>query len=133
MEKDKIIEFELLIEDLDFDGVDKISLVDFPAIEENFIYMGSSYKFQDINEDERIIMGPAMIPNKKIVRYDMFGNEFYIKFKEETIREIAFKFNNELRLKNTNIQHSLTTNNIVIFENWIIENGSVDKSTNFWF
>ena len=36
-------------------------------------------------EDEMIVTGPAMVPNKLILRKDELGNTFHVYFSEETI------------------------------------------------
>jgi len=132
-EQEQVNKFDLTIDDINFDGVQIVSLVDYPAIETDFVYMGKSYKFQDIDEEKRIVMGPAMIPNKDIDRYDWFGDKYIITFSENTIKEVNEKFMKELRLKNTNIFHALNINNVTIIESWIIEDNIKDKSSNFGF
>jgi hypothetical protein len=48
------------------DGVQAISLVEYPAIEENFVALSShKVEFKTINEEKRIIVGLALVPNKK--------------------------------------------------------------------
>ena len=60
---------ELVIEK-DLDGIDAVSLVDAPAIEENFIALNKAYKMDlaKVDSDKRILMGAALIPNKQIYR-----------------------------------------------------------------
>ena len=51
-------------------GMFKISLVDKPAIEEDFVYFSKEEVIQYFADDEkREVVGPIMIPNKEIVRF----------------------------------------------------------------
>ena len=66
----KIVEFKLNEESEDF-GVFAISLVEQPAIEENFKYFskdGNPAKFATVDKDKRIVMGAVMIPDIQILR-----------------------------------------------------------------
>ena len=60
---------ELLIdEEQDDFGVEAISLVKFPAIEENFVYFNKDQKLTmaKVDEDQKLLIGPALIPEKMI-------------------------------------------------------------------
>ena len=83
----RIIEL-VLDEESMANGIDAISIVSAPAIEENFIALSKEkeYKFSTINEEKRILMGPALIPNKPIYRANESG-EFYVYFSRNTIRQ----------------------------------------------
>ena len=88
---------ELVIEK-DLDGIDAVSLVDAPAIEENFIALNKDYKVElaEVDSDKRILMGAALIPNKQIYRKNG-KDEFYVFFSEATVKQAS-----ELFLKNGN-------------------------------
>ena len=77
----------------ELDGVYKISLVDAPAIESNFILFDEEKKMELMfrDEDKHIITGPAMVPDMPIYRCDETGFEFYVTFSKETIRYIVDK------------------------------------------
>ena len=50
----------------------KISLVDKPAIEENFIYFNEVNKIEMFSNDEKKeVVGPIMIPNKEILVHNL--------------------------------------------------------------
>lgn len=70
-------------------GVSVISLVTNPAIESNFVaYNEEEYKQESIvnfNEEERIVTGAVMIPDKLILR-KFNGNYCYVKFETDTIK-----------------------------------------------
>ncbi len=51
------------------DGIDAISLVKFPAIEENWVALNEhKVELKTIDEDKRIVIGLALIPEKDIYR-----------------------------------------------------------------
>jgi hypothetical protein len=50
-------------------GVQAISLVEFPAIETNWVAL-SEIKLSAMNEERRMLYGPALIPEKYILRID---------------------------------------------------------------
>jgi hypothetical protein len=65
----KLDEIELTIEDLENDGVFAVSLVEFPAIEENFIALSKEgIELKVVDEERRIVVGYALIPDKRIYR-----------------------------------------------------------------
>ena len=61
---------ELFIDEEDeVSGIDAVSLVENPAIEEDFVALKSlEYKFAEVDKEKRIIMGAALVPNKPILR-----------------------------------------------------------------
>lgn len=125
---------ELLIEDLEIDFVDAISLVDYPAIEIDFQYFNNDktkYTLAKIeDEDKRIITGPAMTPDKLIYRIDFFtGEEYYVYFKKDTIRELAYDYLMKDRLDRTTIDHASDVENVKVIESWVVENPENDKSS----
>ena len=61
---------ELFIdEENEISGIDAISVVENPAIEEDFIALkNQEFKLAEVDKEKRILMGPALIPNKPIFR-----------------------------------------------------------------
>lgn len=103
-------------------GVDIISLVDYPAIERDFIKLSKETEVKfSINEEKRIVSGPALIPDKPIYRRDENGREFYVKFSEEAIRRIAEKFFADHNTTNVNLQHEIDVDGCVYFESYFID------------
>ena len=88
-----------------------------------------------LDEDQRIIVGPAMIPGLEIVRQDENTDEiYYVKFSEETVSKISEKFMRELRNKDTNILHQedLPADSYVM-ESWIVETKDDKAMTKYGF
>ena len=87
--------FDITLKDIE-QGMYKISLVDKPAIEENFIYFNETKVTEKINmfasDEKKELVGPIMIPNKEILRYDQEVGYYYVRFTEETIKEIMYKY-----------------------------------------
>ncbi len=62
----KLQEIELTIKDESEGGVFAISLVDSPAIEENFIMLSSQeVELKILDEEKRIEVGFALVPEKR--------------------------------------------------------------------
>jgi len=94
------IEFKLTD---DVEGLQAIALVDRPAIGVNYQAFDTQ-KFEVINEEQRIVMGAAMIPNLPIYRRDERG-EYYAVFKKETIKALVQKYFKESKQGSFNEQH----------------------------
>jgi hypothetical protein len=88
IEKNQI--FELVIEDEETDEVFAISLVETPAIESNFVFFDKEeIQFAQINDDKRLLMGPILVPDKKILRMDGVNTPYFVFFKPETIKRLS--------------------------------------------
>ena len=92
--------------------------------------------FAVANEDKMILVGAAMIPNKMIHRYDMFGNKYYVYFSKQSIRKMADRFLKQKRTDETSIEHNgikLGSDKVYITESWISEDPMKDKSALYGF
>lgn len=94
------IEFKLTD---DVEGLQAIALVDRPAIGINYQAF-ETQKFEVINEEQRIVMGAAMIPDLPIYRRDDSG-EYYAIFKKETIKALVQKYFKESKQGSFNEEH----------------------------
>lgn len=112
-------------------GVDRISLVDFPAIEENWLAFSKDAEIKFSHLPEQKLAGPLLIPDKKIYREDAKGNRFYVTFSKEVIQEIAERFNKNLKGTNWNVDHEDNVGGVYISENWLIEDSTFDKSKKY--
>jgi len=123
---------ELLISDESEElTIDAISLVTSPAIEQDFVYFGkekNNLTFAKIDEEKRMLVSPALIPEKTIFRYDPnTDSDYYVYFSKDTVRKAA-----ELYLKHNNhhkatYQHEERVPGVLTVESWIKE-GEQDKS-----
>ena len=128
---------ELVIQDDNQElAIDAISLVSAPAIEQDFVYFGkekSNLTLAKVDEEKRMLISPALIPNKNIIRYDAnTDSEYYVWFSKETVRKAS-----ELYLKHNNhhkatYEHQDRVSGVLTIESWIKE-GDMDKSKLFGF
>tara|TARA_R100001463_G_scaffold20745_8_gene50386 strand:+ start:3059 stop:4543 length:1485 start_codon:yes stop_codon:yes gene_type:complete len=132
MEEAQIIEL-IIDEESDIAGIQAISIVDNPAIEEDFIALKSQeVKLAEVDKDKKIIMGPALIPNKKIFR--KFGEqEYFIYFSEDTVKKASELFLTKGNQNNSTLEHEIKLNGLSVVESWIIEDEKQDKSNKYGF
>jgi len=121
---------ELFIDDAkEDDGIQAISLVEFPAIEENFIAL-SKHKvdFKTVDSEKRIIVGLALVPDKQIYRRK--GDyEYNVIFSKETVRKASELYLKRLKLNNTTLEHDdQMTSGVSVIESWIVEDPEKDKT-----
>jgi len=122
--------FELVLdEEKLLHGVDAISIVEHPAIEEDFITLSKDYKFEfkEVDNEKRILMGAAMIPEKPIYRRDG-EEEYYVFFTKETIQRAAELYLTNGKQGNATLEHQAKLTGLTLVESWIIEDSQKDKS-----
>ena len=115
-------------EDNEFSGVEAISLVESPAIEENFVALSKhKIEFKAVDEEKRIVVGLALVPNKLIYRKS--GDyEYNITFSKETVRKAAELFMKRLKNNNATLEHQEVADGVSVIESWIVEDPSKDKT-----
>lgn len=104
--------------------VDYVALVDEPAIGKMFLAFNkqeSILNFASVNDEERIIVGAAMIPDMPIYRRDDKLGEYNVVFTKETVKCIAEKFYLKNFHQNANIMHdaSQQKDGVVFFMSFI--------------
>lgn len=122
---------ELFIdEDDDISGIEAISVVENPAIEEDFIALkNQEFKLAEVDKEKRILMGPALIPNKPIYRRSG-ENEYYIYFSRETVRKASELFFIRGNQSRSTLEHEIPLNGLTVVESWIVESEK-DKSRHY--
>ena len=123
--------YDITLEDFE-QGMYKISLVDKPAIEENFIYFSKQSIEMFANDEKREVVGPIMIPNKEILRQSAENGYYYVRFTEETIKDIMYNYSKKGLFNEFGIQHENDTTDVVMLEIWMKESDN-DKSTDYGF
>ena len=109
-------------------GVEAISLVEFPAIESNWIALKKEVKFEAVDNERRMLYGPALIPDKPILRIDKeTGEEYYIVFDKETIYNCAHAFMKNGFQNSHTYEHAKPIEGVTVVESWYKE-GENDKS-----
>lgn len=87
-----------------------------------------------MDEDEKILIGPAMIPDIEIPRKDKNGDIYFVKFSKDTIFTIQEKFMKTQSTHSTNQDHNENKPaDTYIFESWIKEDEKKDKSFLYGF
>jgi len=122
--------FELVLDEEKFlHGIDAISIVEHPAIEEDFITMSKQQKveFKEVSNEKRVLMGAAMIPDKPIYRRDG-DDEYYVFFTKETIRRASELYLMNGKQNNATLEHEVKLEGLSLVESWIIEDSEKDKS-----
>ena len=123
---------ELVIEEEEdslFAGIDAISIVEHPAIEENFVALNQQkeYKLAEADTDKRLLTGALLVPNKTIYRKDG-EDEYYIYFTRETVRKASEMFLMNGYQNNSTFEHRLELSGLSLVESWIVEDEVKDKS-----
>jgi len=127
----KIIE---LIISSDEDGIEAISLVDRPAIESNFITLAKEYEMNlaEVDKEKKILMGPALIPNKMIFRKDG-ESKYQVFFSESTVEQASQMYLQNGNQSNATLQHKTKIEGMSLVESWLITDPEMDKSKSYGF
>jgi len=126
----KIIEL-IIDSEMELSGIDAISIVENPAIEENWIALKDEqkeYKFAEVDKEKKIIMGAMLVPDKPIYRRDEENGEYYIYFSQDTIRKCMEMFFQNGNQSNATFEHQETIKGLTMVESWIVEDTEKDKS-----
>ncbi len=121
--------FELVIdEEAELYGIDAISLVDKPAIELDFVALSEQkVQFAEVDADKRILVGPALVPDKPIYRSN--GEEdFYVYFSKSTVRRASELYMKHGNQKNHTLEHEHSIQGLTLVESWLVEDKKKDKS-----
>ena len=119
---------ELILDDDEAIGVEKISVVANGAIESDFIALNNQeIKLAEISKEKRLLMGALLIPNKPIYRKSG-DDEYYIFFSKDTIAKAS-----QLYLQNGNqseatLEHNENLKGLTLVESWIVEDKAKDKT-----
>jgi len=122
---------ELILDDQEITGIEAISVVENPAIEEDFIALkNEEIKLAEVSGEKRILLGALLIPNKPIYRRKG-DDEYYIYFSKDTVEKAS-----QLYLQNGNqnkatLEHQHSINGLTLVESWIVEDEKHDKSRKY--
>ena len=122
---------ELVIdENDDVSGIEAISVVESPAIEEDFIALkNQEFKLAEVDKEKRILMGAALVPNKPIYRRNN-EDEYYIYFSKDTVRKASELFFIRGNQNNSTLEHNMPLTGLTAVESWIVE-GEKDKTRHY--
>jgi len=126
----KIIEL-ILDEAYEMMGIDAISIVENPAIEENFLTLKSDeIKLAEVNKEKKILMGALLVPNKPIYRTGEQG-DYYIYFSKDTVEKASQLYLKNGNQNNSTLEHQHELNGLTLVESWIVEDTKMDKSRKY--
>jgi hypothetical protein len=124
--ENKLPTYRIMIDENDMTtGVDFISLVNEPAIEENWMaFSNMKFDFQ-AQKDKRMLYGPLMITDKRIYRNDEKFGEYNVFFTKEDIEVIVKKFSKNNYNNNISFEHMGIKVKGTLVENFIVRKGMV--------
>lgn len=105
-------------------------------LEKEKMSFGKTHMTFGFDEDKKIVVGAAMVPNKMIHRYDELGNLYYVFFSAASIKKMADKFMQQGRTDETSIEHNgkkLGSDKVYIAESWVSDDPIYDKSHQYGF
>jgi len=115
-------------------GVEAVSLVKFPAIESNFIFFNKSGKghmqsMAAVDEEQKTLIGPALIPDKMIPRLDEpDGEEYDVYFTKDTVKRASELFLQQNRTNQHTFEHQTDIEGVSVVESWLVQDPDMDKS-----
>ncbi len=114
-----------------------VSLVSDPAIQENFMKFSKEeeVKIFKMSEDEqRIVTGAVLIPNKMIYRNaQSMGEECMVYFSEDTVKKAAYNYLMSSNNNNVTLEHSEKSDDVRMLESWVISDEDNDKAYSLGF
>lgn len=114
------------------EGIDFVSLVDYPAIESNWVAFNAKPQYF-FDQDKQMLYGAILIPDKPIYRNDPKMGEYNVTFPEAEVIKLVRKLQAQKKTVNLNYQHQKDSQikDAVIQEIWLT--GKQDKSKDFGF
>jgi hypothetical protein len=123
----KIVEL-ILDDNEDLTGIEAISIVENPAIEEDFIALkGEILTLKEVDKEKKILLGALLVPNKPIYRKNG-DEEYYIYFSRETVRKASQIYLQKGNQNNSTLEHQHTIKGLSLVESWIVEDTKKDKT-----
>lgn len=88
-----------------------------------------------VAEDQQMVVGPLMIPNKLILRVNPETMEpYYVYFSEQTIKQVAEKVMRDNQMHNLNIEHNNDDKvEGYMVSTWLVEDPQKDKQQIYGF
>ena len=125
---------ELIIDETEeVSGIEAISIVSAPAIEEGFIALKNEaqVRLAEVDKEKRLLIGAALIPDKTIYR-TTGDEEFYIYFSKATVAKASQMYLQAGNQGQATLEHaSEKLEGMNIVESWLIEDEVHDKSRKY--
>jgi len=129
---EKIIEL-IIDEENEISGIEAISIVENPAIEEDFIALKEHKEIilAEVDAEQRFLW-VCTYSNKKIFRKGE-EDDYYIYFSEDTVRKASELFFIKSKHQNSTFEHSFELSDMSVVESWLIEDSKNDKASAYGF
>ena len=125
---------ELIIDETEeASGIEAISIVSAPAINEGFIALKNEaqVRLAEVDKEKRLLIGAALIPDKTIYR-KTGDEEFYIYFSKATVAKASQMYLQAGNQGQATLEHaSEKLEGMNIVESWLIEDEVHDKSRKY--
>lgn len=110
-----------------------MSLVKAPAMMETWVTLSEEDSQETLmlkDEEQQIITGPAMVPDRLIYRQNLQGGAGYGMFSKETVKECSQLFLSWLKNNEVTLEHmsDAPEGSISLVESWIVEDPKQDKA-----
>jgi hypothetical protein len=120
--------YELIIEGEE-DEVYAISMVSEPAIEAGWVaFDKEQVQFQAVDNDKRLVLGPILVPDKRILRIDGEGKPYHVFLSAPTIKKLSEKYLQNKYTDKVTVEHQKSISDVSLVESWIVESRTKDKS-----
>jgi len=121
----------VLDEDNNEIGIEAISVVENPAIEEDFIALSNNViELKEADKEKKLLVGALLIPNKPIYRRSG-DDEYYIYFSKDTVVKASQMYLMNGNQSKATLEHEHDINGLTLVESWIVEDEVHDKSRKF--
>lgn len=123
--------YEAIFKEGENEGVYALSVVNDPAMEDFWVAFSKhpeKIEFAQVDEEKRLLLGAALIPDKKIPRVDKSGNAFEMFLSANTIEKLWHSFFKNQNNNNSSLEHKLKLSGMSVVEGWTVQDPFTDKS-----
>ena len=117
--------YYIRINENDDSGMDAISLVDYPAVQKNFLCFNKEEQKKLIfnNESKQTITGVVALADTPIYRYNPGIGEYYVVFSADTIRKMIEKYSKNGLFNSVNLDHNdeRFVDKVYMLESYIVD------------
>lgn len=104
----------------DAEGIQKMSLVEMPAVESDFLAFDKQQPMKfSIDEEKHLVLGVALRADFPIYRYDSRLGEYYVNFSSEVIEELYQKFLIDGHFADVNLEHNKDVGGVHLVQSFI--------------
>jgi len=112
-------------------GIEAISVVENPAIEEDFIALSNDIiELKEVDKEKKLLLGALLIPNKPIYRRSG-DDEYYVFFSKDTVLKASQMYLMNGNQSKATLEHSHDIIGLTLVESWIVEDEVHDKSRKY--